>query len=52
MNKTETSKKTKVASGNYSPKLRNLQVSMSYEGLSLIKRPPQSLEALKRQYAR
>ncbi|MGI2880574.1 hypothetical protein ACRTDO_07125 [Vibrio furnissii] len=52
MNKTETSKKTQVSSRSFSPKLKNLEVSMSYEGLSLKTKQPQSLEALKRQYAR
>jgi hypothetical protein len=52
MNKTEAVKKTQVTSRNFSPQLRNLEVSMSYEGLSLKRKQPQSLEALKRQYAR
>lgn len=52
MKNTEAPKNTKKTSRNFSPKLSNLEVSLSYEGLSLKAKKQKSLEELKRQYAR
>ncbi|WP_192867837.1 hypothetical protein [Thaumasiovibrio subtropicus] len=52
MKKSEAENQTQLASRKFSPQLKNLQVSMSYEGLSLKAKQGKTLEVLRRQYAR
>ncbi len=52
MKNTEAPKNTKKTSRNFSPKLSNLEVSLSYEGLSLKAKNKSPWRKLKRQYAR